>query len=167
MAITLVVILVLLLIIGMLWMPVECYINTGTKQYFLQARGLARAEIEEDTEEILKIRLITLLGHFSIYPLRSIGNLKKTDKSNRKRTQRKGKMISLRRLLAVLRSFSVEEFKLDMDTGDCILNAKLIPAFALFNNCQGNYHINFQGRNQLILKIKNRPILMLKSFINP
>lgn len=167
MAITLVVIFVLLLIFGMLWMPIECYINSGTKQFYLKAWRLARATIEEDKKEIIKIRLITFLGRFSIYPLRSLGNFRKTDQPSRNGKHRKGRKIPLRRLLAVLRSFSVEEFGVDLDTGDCIMNARLIPVFALYNHYQGNCNINFKGKNQLILKIKNRPILMLKSFINP
>ena len=53
-----------------------------------------------------------------------------------------------------------------MDTGNCILNAKLYPLFALLNYYTGNFYINFQGRNQLVLLVKNRPIDIIKSLIN-
>ncbi len=53
-----------------------------------------------------------------------------------------------------------------MDTGDVVKNAKLYPAFAFLNYHVGGFNINFQGRNQLAVRLQNRPIDIIKLFIN-
>lgn len=57
-------------------------------------------------------------------------------------------------------------FYLNIDTGDCISNAKLYPLFAFFNYKGGNFNINFEGKNRLALHIQNRPIKIIKTFFN-
>jgi len=65
-----------------------------------------------------------------------------------------------------LKSFKVKKLLLNIDTGNCILNAKLYPFFSLLNYQIGNFSINFQGRNRLALEVENRPIDIIKSIIN-
>jgi hypothetical protein len=55
---------------------------------------------------------------------------------------------------------------LDVDTGNCIQNAKLYPAFAFLNHHVGTFHINFEGRVNMVLHMQSRPINIIKSFIN-
>ncbi len=68
--------------------------------------------------------------------------------------------------LRLLKSFRIKQFLLNVDTGNCISNAKLYPVFAFLNYRVGGFNINFQGRNQLVLHIQNRPIHIIRSFIN-
>ena len=57
MVLAIILLFLILLIVGLLFIPLEIYINTNSDQYYAQLRGLARASIEQDTEEILRIRL--------------------------------------------------------------------------------------------------------------
>lgn len=159
-------ILLFLLIAGILMVPVELYINTTRNQYYLQLKGLARASVEVDPEEIVRIRVRTFFRNFYFYPLKRIGlsNTKKLDKSKIKKRKNK---VPVRKILRVLNSFKIKKIFVDIDTGNCISNAKLYPAFAFFNYCHRGFNINFEGRNQLVLCIHNRPIHIIKSFINP
>ncbi len=159
-------ILLILLIIGVLLVPVEIYIDTTSNQYYLQLKGLARASVEKDTEEIIRIRLRTFFRDFYFYPLKKIG-VAKTKKLEKSTVKKRRKKVPVRKILRVLKSFKIKRFFVDIDTGNCISNAKLYPVFSFFNYYHGGFHINFEGRKQFVLLIQNRPIHIIKSFINP
>ena len=72
----------------------------------------------------------------------------------------------MHKILQVVRTFKIKEFVLNIDTGNCITNAKLYPLLSIAHLCKGQFNINFQGQNQLILQIENRPVRILKAFIN-
>jgi len=148
-------------------MPIVLFIDTKTNQYYLQVKGLVKASIESHEEELFRIRLQLFFLSFYFYPLRNIvlGNKKKLIKSvNNKR--KIGKGISLEKGLRMLKSFKVKRFLFDIDTGDCILNAKLYPLFAMLNYHVGGFSVNFEGRNRVELHIYSRPIYLIKSFMN-
>jgi len=158
--------LLLTLIIGLLFVPIILFIDTDTKEYYIQLKGLAKANIEADEEKLLRIKLRTFFRNFYFYPLQKTGITKK--KKNSKSTKKKqGKKMSLRQGLSLLGSFKVKRFLLDIDTGNCIQNAKLYPVFELINYRIGGFKVNFIGRNRFALHMQNRPINILKSFINP
>lgn len=160
-------ILFLLLLFYLSMMPIVLFIDTKTNQYYLQVKGLVKASIESHEEELIRIRLKLFFLSFYFYPLRNIvlGNKKKTLKStvNKKNI---GKGIDLEKSLRIIKSFKVKRFLFDIDTGDCILNAKLYPLFALLNYHFGGFMVNFEGRNRVELHIYSRPIYLIKSFIN-
>jgi hypothetical protein len=131
----------------------------------VQISGLAKIEIEGHKEEIIRVRLRTFFMKFYFYPLRKRGTSKKK-KQKKDVVKKKRNRLGLRKALRVLRSFKVKHFLLDVDTGDCISNAKLYPVFTFLNYHFGAFHINFQGRNSLAVHLQNRPIYIIKSFIN-
>jgi len=160
-------ILFLLCLFYLSMMPIVLFIDTKTNQYYLQVKGLVKASIESHEEELFRIRLQLFFLSFYFYPLRNIvlGNKKKLIKSvNNKR--KIGKGISLEKGLRMLKSFKVKRFLFDIDTGDCILNAKLYPLFAMLNYHVGGFSVNFEGRNRVELHIYSRPIYLIKSFMN-
>ena len=66
----------------------------------------------------------------------------------------------------LLQSFRVKSFRLELDTGNPILNAQLFPLGFLMGRYSKKVGINFQGRNDILLQIANRPIYILNAFIN-
>lgn len=157
--------LIFLLLLSFLLVPIAVCVNTDTNQYFVELKGFAKASLQEHTEEIIRIRLKVLFLSFYIYPLRRRPS-KKVKASKHKNLSKPRKRIPLNRVLKVVRTFKTVRFLINIDTGDCILNAKIYPLFALLNYSGSNCHVNFQGRNQLVLILKNRPINIIKSFIN-
>jgi len=155
----------ILLLVSLLLAPIIVCIDTSSNQYYLQLQGLIKANLEKHDTEIFRIRLNVLFMKFYIYPLKK-KRINKQKKSNKEHLSKHKKHISFSRSFKILRTFKIKQFFIDMDTGNCILNAKLYPLFALLNYNTGNFHINFQGRNQLVLIVKNRPIDIIKSFIN-
>ena len=159
--------LVILMVIGLLLIPLGLYINTSSKTHSAQAGPLAKAYLEEDPVEIIRIRMRVLGYQFFVYPLKKKksfrGKLKK--KSNPKVTYKK-----LRKrgqwVIRFLRSFKIKEFRLNVDTGDFVRNARLYPIFGFVNHYYLPCSINFQGVNTLVLDLRSRPWNIIKSFIH-
>jgi len=160
-------ILLLLIIVYLLLVPIRFFIDTSSNQYFIQAKGLAKASIVADEQEFIKINLKVFFFSFNFYPLKkeyssqSKKVIKKVAKKNRK------KSLSFKTVLRVIKTFKVRQFRVDIDSGDCISNSKLYPVFAFLNYYKSNnFNVNFEGRNTVLLSIENRPIHIIKSFIN-
>jgi hypothetical protein len=160
-------ILFLLLLVYLSLIPIVLFIDTKTNQYYIHVNGLVKASIESHKDELIRIKLRLFFLNFYFYPLRNIG-LNKSKKIE-KRTENKKKIkkgFDIKKGLRMLKSFKVKKFIFDIDTGDCILNAKLYPLFALLNYSVGGFRVNFVGRNRVELYICSRPIYLIKSFIN-
>ena len=102
---------------------------------------------------------------FYFYPFKK-NVTKKQKKEVEVSKKKKRRSFGIRKGMSVLKSFKVKRFLLDIDSGNCIFNAKLYPLFMFLNHNIRGFNINFQGRNQLVLDIQNRPIRIIKSFIN-
>ncbi len=158
--------LLILFILYLLLAPIRLIINTDKNQYFVEQKGLLKANLEADEKEVFKIRLKVLFFNFNFYPLKkktSSPSKKKLIKPTAKRSKRS---VKFKKVVRIIKTFKIKRFYLNLDTGDCISNAKLYPAFALLNYFNMNCHVNFIGRNSLVLAIENRPIRIIKSFIN-
>lgn len=159
-----VVILLFFLLLYILWAPIILYVDTAVNKYYVQIKGLVRADVLEDKKEVLRIRLRILFMRFSFYPLR-------TKPSKKRRKKEVGKKESRRRMSwsvikRILRSFRVKKLYVNVDTGDYVLNAKLIPLCTLLNLTGGAFRINFQDSNHLVLHLQNRSINIVRAFIN-
>jgi len=155
--------LLFLVLLYLLLVPIELCLNTIKNQYYLQIHCLAKASIEGHKEELLQIRLKVLFMNFYFFPLKLIGT-PKTKKIEKSKPPRK--RIGIKKTTRVLKSFKIKQLLVDIDTGDCLMNAKLYPVFSFINYHKERFNINFEGRNQLVLHLQNRPIRIIKSFIN-
>ncbi|WP_350285345.1 hypothetical protein [uncultured Croceitalea sp.] len=153
--------LITVVVIGFLLLPMELYVDTAKNQYYFTFRGLAKMWLESDPTEILKIGLKVFFYTHYFYPLRKKKKTKQLKKRNKKR-----KRWPIGQIWALLRTFKLKRFWLDVDTGDCILNAKLYPLFSFASFYGLPCHINYNDTNRMVLQVQNRPIDLLKSFIN-
>jgi hypothetical protein len=149
--------LLILLLIYLLFARLTINIDTGTNQYYIDLDRVFKLYLEFDETDVLKLRLRMFHSNFNFYPLR---------KSKRKKKKKRKASLSRKQSYQLIKSFKLRNIYLDIDTGNCITNSKLYPAFALLNIHVGDFHINFTGRNRLVLLIENRPIRIIKSFIN-
>jgi len=164
MFLTILSILLVVLILYILFVPIVLCIDSTTNQYYVRAKGLAKASIENHDEELLRINLKVAFLHFYFFPLRKIG-IKKRKSIKEKNTGKRHKRIGIRTLLRMLKSFKVKRLYLDIDTGNYILNARLYSMVGILNYTIGSFNINFEGRNQMALHMQNRPIDIIRSFI--
>lgn len=160
------IILLIALVIYLLLVPIILLVDTNSNEYYLRLWGLAKANLEFDEKKLLRICLKVFFLRFYFYPFLS-GKSKKKKRTIRKEQKRSLSKKNIGKSLRVLQTFKVKRFFIDMDTGNCISNAKLYPVFAFLNYHIGHFNINFEGRNELALHIQNRPIFIIKSLINP
>lgn len=158
-------ILLVLFILYLLFVPLDVVINIAKNQYFVRIRGLAKVALEGHEKEFLQIKLNTLFTRFYFYPLRKKKKEQKKRIETKSRKRRDFKS-NFKRGLQVIKSFKVKKLMLDIDTDNCIQNAKLYPAFAFLNHHVGTFKVNFEGRVNMVLHLQSRPIIIIKSFIN-
>ena len=151
------------IVIYLLFARISLFIDTSTNRYFIKLQGICSINAERDETEILKLRLHVFFLHFNFYPL---GPDKKKKIKPKKKKKKSRFSLTFKQAYRLVKSFKIKRFYLDLDTGDCITNAKLYPIVSLINYKKGNFNINFNGRNKLVLHIQNRPIYIIKSFIN-
>jgi len=160
---TIVLIVFLVIIMFLLLMPIVLFVDTSKQQYYLQLKGLAKANLEADKHELIRIKLKLLFFSFYFYPLKKTIKSEKAKPINKMKSSRK---FNIKTGLRLLKSFKIKTIFVDIDTGDCIVNAKLYPIFSFLNYYKKGFYINFKGNNRIILSIQNRPIYIIKSFIN-
>ncbi|MCE2612172.1 hypothetical protein LVD13_04245 [Flavobacteriaceae bacterium D16] len=163
-----------LLIFYLLFVPLILVVDTDQRMFYFQMKGLAKASIETDQSELVRIRLDALFTHFYFYPLRSIIKRDKKTKEKKaivkKRNRRKGPDDWLRYGKIgkkILHTFQVRKFMVSIDTGDCIQNAQLYPVAAFVDRYLFDFQVNYQDRNYVGLHLVNRPVHIIKAFINP
>jgi hypothetical protein len=165
MALFIVIIVFILLLVSLLLVPITICLDTTSNQYYIELQGLIKADFERHDVEVFRVGLKIFFIKFYIYPLKR-KRLNKQKKDKEKGLAKAKKHLSIIKIFKILKTFKVTHFFANIDTGNYVLNAKLYPLFALLNYNNGNFHINFIEINQLVIHIKNRPIYILKSFIN-
>lgn len=158
--------LLMLFLVYVLLAPIKLVINTDSNQYFVEQKGLLKAQLASHEKEIFKIRLRVLFFSFNLYPLKKKASSTSKEKHRTLKRKRSKKTLKFKTVMNIIKSFKIKKFHLDLDTGDCISNAKLYPVFAFLSYINIDCNINFTGRNSLLLTIENRPIRIIKSFIN-
>ena len=157
-------IVVVLLLVLLLVSPLNLYVNTNTRDYYLQFGNLFTARIEPHEEKVVCVHIKLFFFDFYLYPLQYKKKTKKKD-SGSKRKGFDRKFFTKARMRNLLRSFNIKKLWLNIDTGDYIANAKLFPVCWLLNYTKGTFTVNFEGKNELVLHLQNRPIRILRSFI--
>ncbi|WP_298493687.1 hypothetical protein [uncultured Algibacter sp.] len=161
----LIIIACMILLVALLLVPITICIDTISNLYYIKLQGLFKANLEQHETELFRIKLKILFIKYYIYPLKK-GTVNKPNKAKKIAVKKYNKRSVFLRLFRVLRTFKTKYFYMNIDTGNCITNAKLYPIIALLNYKGGHYNVNFQGQNQLVLILKNRPINIIKSIIN-
>ena len=162
-------ILLLLLAVFLALTPISLRLDTYRGQYYVQVWGLAKAWFEWEQSPLVKIKVPFYV--FELDPLKAGRKKGRKSEVNKKAAttkavrKRRPKRI-LSKMTTMIKSFKVREFKLDLDTNDVVRNAYWFPVFFHLNRqTQGQWLINYEGRNGLVLHIENQLIRMLWAFI--
>lgn len=125
-------------------MPMILVVDTNNEQYYVQMKGVARADVIKDDKEIFIIKLKLFFFKFYIHPLKAKKE-KKPEITKAVKVDKKTKKLSFRTIVRIMRSFKVKKFYINIDTGDCITNSKLYPVFAFLNYQFGGFHVNYKA----------------------
>lgn len=152
---------IILLLVWLLLAPLQLEIDTRKPAATIKWISIGSAAIWYDEEWWLSFRVFFF--HKTIRLASMKAKPKKITGRRVKKTKRKPKGI-LKKMIRVLRSFRVMEWRLAVDTGDYALNAQLYP-LNFFCRLQQQLVVNFSGENYLYLRIQNRPAKMLYAFL--
>ncbi len=162
----LLIVLFFVLLIYLLFLPIDIVVNTDKGLYSIRLGVLARMLVFGDVDKVLRIQLNTFFMKFNFFPVE--WRFKKKEKKSKSKKHKKNRLPNLGTIRRFLGSFEVKSLVADIDTGNVLINARYFPVVAFLNFYFGTrLGINFQGRNRLVLHIRNRPINILRSFINP
>jgi hypothetical protein len=158
--------LVVLFFIWLIFGPIRMKINTRTNQYEVILPGIFRGMILP-TKDFLIFKLWITAVPVKIDPLKPKKRKKDPEKEKTElEKQKKQKKVPIKKIkrmiIRVFKSFTIEKIRLDVDTGDCILNARLIPLFVAISGRTRVYRVNYQEINHLELVIKNRIFNFIK-----
>ncbi|MCA0133704.1 hypothetical protein [Winogradskyella alexanderae] len=165
MVLTIIFIILLTLVLYLLFVPILLVIDTRTNNYSVRLKGLISASVLADDQEVFKIQMRILGFELYLHPLKT-KRPKATKKTSSVEKKPSKNRFQFKTIVRLIRTFKIKQFYLNLDTGDCIGNAKLYPAFAFLNFYIGGFHINFTGQNTLVLVVENKPIRLIRSYIN-
>ena len=190
MVLTIISVIVLLFIAWILFVPFRFYVDTTINQYYFEWLGLIRVNFIPDEVEIFFIKIKIPFYHFNIYPIRKliVEELEKKEKNTEREKEsceepEKKKRKKIRRInkkevkklklfsklgWKVFKTLRLKKFDVDIDTGDVIHNAWLIPVFVQFNGRNVNFRVNYQGVVSLVLILENsifRILVILMKFL--
>ncbi len=153
-----------------LWLvfgPVRLKINTMKHRYEIILPGIFRGMVIP-TDDFLVIKLWIFAIPIKFDPLKP-GKRKKTGKKEKiekkKKKTKKGDIpVNKIRTMAIriMKSFTIEKLYWNMDTGDFVLNARLVPVFNAVSSTKRHLTINFQETNEFEIIIKNRIFNFIK-----
>ncbi len=157
--------LLIALLLFLVFTPVTLKIDTYSQQYYLQIWGIAKCSFVWENGPIIRLRVPFYT--FRINPLALRTKKKKKPKRKRKaETKKKRSFMSFKKVLKLIRSFEMKEFRLELDTGNVIGNAYLFPVFFFLNRQKAQLRINYEGSNGLVIWIENRGVRMIRAFLS-
>jgi hypothetical protein len=164
-----IIILFVCLLVYLLFAPILIVVDTNGNRYYLEYKGLLKASLLGDEEEVIKVRFRIIFFSFDWYPLKERRQKQIEEKASPAKKpviSKKKPTMKMKTIKKLMKSFRVKKFRLDLDTGDCVTNASLFPLFCMLNRFRNGFHLNYVGQNALLLHIENKPIRLIKSFIN-
>lgn len=143
---------IMLVVAWLLLVPVSIVLNAASDDYRIQQTGTFRFRMIFDPA--IKGEL-TILGLQIRTGKRGSGRKKekkpkeKMPKTNGSRSLREWTSLGL----SMVRTIRVNRFIADIDTGDVVMNAQLVPVFLLASRAPAHLATNFEGRVLLDINI--------------
>lgn len=154
---------VLLLLVGwLLFAPITININTWKNDYYIRMWGLGAASLIL-VEDNPIIRMQVFFWRKDFYPLQTNRKPKKPKK--KRKTRKVQKKFEWKFVLRMLKTFRVQQFRLELDTDDYVTNAYLYPLFYFASRPQRQLSVNFEGKTNLLIKIENRLSRIVRVFL--
>lgn len=150
-----IVIFLLFILFLLLLSPFSLEVDTRIPGAFFYWQNIGHAAIWYDEEWKLSIQLFFYSKTMRILELKKKSGKKKTAVQKKKTIKEGSRFRNIQKMVRVLKTFHVTEWKLALDTGDYTRNAQLYP-LNFIPYAAEHLHINFTGETYLLLKTRNR-----------
>ena len=149
-----------LLLLWLLLAPLQLEIDSRKPGASLKWVSIGNATIWYEEEWWLSFRV--LFFHKKLRMASMKAKPKKAAARPVKKPKRSPKGL-FKKMIRVLRTFRVKEWRLAIDTGDYTLNARLFP-LNFQTGLSTHLLVNFTDENYLYIRIRNRPLKMLYAY---
>ena len=174
---------IIILLAWILFVPFRFYIDTTINQYYFEWSGIIKINFVPDEVEFFFIRVKIPFYHIHIYPIKKLIEEEKEKEKEKKSGQEKSKKSWLQRInkkeirrikllsrlgWKVFKALRLKRFDVNIDTGDVIYNAWLIPLFVSLNGNRTNLRVNYQGIVSVVLLFEHsvfRILVILIKFL--
>ncbi len=150
-----IVILVFVMFLGwILFAPLILAVNTGSEQYSARLPGIFKARFVRD-EESYHVRIRVFFIPFTMHPYGFAGKGQRKPKGRKPRRTGSVKygIMAFRELL---KSFRLKLLYLNIDSGDYLLNAFMVPVLMFTRSERIRIRVNFMEENTLVMDLRNR-----------
>lgn len=148
------------IVIMLLWVllaPLSLRIDTYLNEYQIKWRGIGKVEVLFIPEDVvLHLRIGPYRKDFYALHLIEKEGGKKAPKKAPASEKKRGHKISFHMIRRILKSFTIKEFQLEIDTDNYVWNAWLFPLLYAIKPLRHRVSVNFQGRNGIRLFIENK-----------
>ena len=153
-------------ILWLLFAPMVLKIDTQRQLYYIRWLGIGSCQLKVLPDGLV----LTLQFWFwkkEIHPLEVLVKQQKSQSPKKKNKKRSSRSLwEWKRLgTRLLKSFTVKQFRLRLDTDDYILNSYLFPVIHLLNFEARQVSINYLGESSLQLQIENILIRLLRAVL--
>lgn len=153
----------LLLICWLLISPLVAEVDTRIPGAGLRWISIGNMRIWHEEEWWLSFQLFFYRKTMRLAEMKSYTRKRKNTGMKNKPPERIKMGRLIKKMIRVIKTFRITEWKLSIDTNDYCLNAKMYPLSFITPALQ-HLHINFSDENYLLLKIRNRPWKMIYAF---
>ena len=162
--------LILTLLLWVLLGELTFTFDTKNHIYSIVLFGLIRSSVESQHEKFfLRFEAPFYLRDFDLES--AMFNLIEDNLATKKVNKKKSNKSKLgffkkrmrKRFIRVLKSFKIDKWYVNIDTNDCALNGKLYPLTWAISSIGYPVHINFIGKQDITLIVKNRLAKIIKA----
>lgn len=150
-----IIIVLLVILCWLLFSPMAIEVDTRIPGAAVYWQSIGSAQLWYNEEWLLSMQL---LFYHKTFRMDELGKKSPEKKAlmKKKKAKKMKKSRLLKKIIRVLQSFRVTEWKLAIDTGDYARNAQLYP-LNFIPRIVEHLQINFADENYLLLKIRNNP----------
>lgn len=154
---------IILLMAFLLLTPLYLLISTPDSRYEAGLRGIIKIWIDTNTDGLPEMQVKVFFIQKKIHLRLAKEKSEKPSVSKRiKKIFRRRVVVSRKKIktylklfLKIFRSFKLKKLKLNIDTGDVIHNAHLIPVFTMIYKNNIQLSVNYEDKNEFILHFEN------------
>ena len=155
-------IILLLLILWLLFSPIELKLDTRSHTYFLHWKSIGQARLKMVPDDlIIQLRILFWKKDFHPLEYKPKKKEKKTKKAKKKKPGKMNFSKWKRKGVRLFKSFTIKSFRLNLDTDNYLYNSYLYPVFYFLNKGKKQWNINYQGEFEFVLIVQNRLYKML------
>ncbi len=156
-------IIISILLFALLWLllaPAFLYISTSESRYEAGLKGVFKVMVKMNAKELPELRGKVFFISFRI-PIFKVKAKKIKDKDPVKRKKKIRKLVRKRMrgvmkvIWRLVRTYRLKQLKLNIDTGDVIRNAFLIPAFSIVHRERVQLTVNYENKTEFLVHMES------------